>query len=387
MDYAAATPTDPKILGMMLPYWVDNFGNPSSIHREGMITSEAVSGARKKVADLLDARHEEVIFTGSGTESDNLAILGIANASIDFLKSINQTGHIITTKIEHHAVLKPVEFLESKGFEVTYVDVDKNGVVDPEEIKRALREDTVLVSVMYANNEIGTIQPIADIAKIIRKFRKEKKSRYPYLHTDACQVAGYLPLNTQKLGVDMMTLSGAKIYCSKGVGVLFLRAGTVIEPVVYGGEHEFGKRAGTENVPYIVGFAEALSLAEKNREKEVDRLIKLRDYFINSLLVRFPNCHINGDSNIRLPNNINVSFPGIEGEHLVVELDAMGISTSTGSACTSEKTGLSHVLSALGLSEDIVSGAIRFSLGRFTTKKDIEYVLNILPEIIKRNSL
>ena len=367
---------DKRVKKAMEPYWTENFGNPNALYKEGLIARNAVETAREDIAKILGARVKEIIFTNGGTESDNLAIFGIAK---NF-----KSGHIITTKFEHHAVLNSCKRLEKEGFEVTYLDVGKEGVVSPEDVKRELKPETVLVSIMYANNEIGTVQPIREIAKAIRDFKKKNDAVFPYFHTDACQAPGYLDINVERLGVDLMTINGSKIYGPKGIGLLYAKNGIKLEPLLYGGEQERKLRPGTENVPAIVGLAEALKIAGQDGEKESTRLVKLRDYFINRLLGEIPKTVLNGHPAQRLPNNINVSILDAEGESIVLYLDEAGVACSTGSACTSESLEPSHVILAIGKPHAYAHGAMRFSLGRSTTKKDIDYVMKVLPDIIKK---
>lgn len=369
LDHAATTPIDPRVYEAMQPYFTEKFGNPSSIYQAGQIARNAIERARLEVANILGALPDEIIFVAGGTESDNLAILGVARANQ------HKGKHIITSKIEHHAVLHPCQQLEKEGFEVTYIPVEKNGIVDPEKVKDAMRDDTILVSIMYANNEVGTIQPIAKIGRTC------KKRGIPF-HTDACQASGALPLNVDKLHLDLMTINGSKMYGPKGVGALYIRKGTAIKPIMFGGEQEKKLRPGTENVPGIVGFAKALQLAEESREKESARLTELRDYMIREILAKIPKVELNGDPIQRLPNNVNVSVLEIEGEALLLRLDMKGISASSGSACTSGSLDPSHVILALGKTHFVAHGSIRFSLGKSTTKKDIDYVLDILPKIV-----
>ncbi|MFC1809948.1 cysteine desulfurase NifS [Patescibacteria group bacterium] len=369
LDHAATTPMDPRVLEAMEPYLKEEFGNPSSIYSIAQRARQALDEARTDVAEVLGCTEEEIIFTSGGTESDNLAILGVARANA------KKGKHIVTTKIEHHAVLHPCEVLEKEGFEVTYVDVEKNGIVDPVKVKEVIREDTILVSVMYANNEIGTIQPIGKIGRFC------KKRSIPF-HTDACQAAGTLEMNADRLKVDLMTLNGSKIYGPKGVGVLFVRKGVNIQPLMYGGEQERRIRPGTENVAGIVGLAKALKLAQEGREKENVRLSRMRDYLIKGIEAKIPKVMLNGDRLERLPNNVNVSILDIEGEALLLRLDMAGIAASSGSACTSGSLDPSHVILALGHPYEIAHGSLRFSLGKSTTKKDLDYVLEVLPKIV-----
>lgn len=369
LDHAATTPMDPRVLEAMMPYFGPEFGNPSSIYAIAQRAKQALDEARSDVAEILGCTPEEIIFTSGGTESDNLAILGVARAN----KS--KGNHIVTTKIEHHAVLHPCEVLEKEGFEVTYVEVEKNGIVDAEKLKAAIREDTILVSVMYANNEIGTIQPIGTIGRFC------KKRDIPF-HTDACQAAGALDINVDRLKVSLLTLNGSKIYGPKGVGVLYIKKGINIQPLMYGGEQERRIRPGTENVAGIVGLAKALQLAQEESEKENKRLIALRDYLIKGIETRIPKVILNGDRVERLPNNVNVSILDIEGEALLLRLDMAGFAASSGSACTSGSLDPSHVILALGHPYEIAHGSLRFSLGKNTTKKDLDNLLEVLPKIV-----
>jgi len=379
LDHAATTYLDLRVKKVMDDFWIKNFGNPSSLYKEGRLAKKAIEESRLKIARFINAKPQEIIFTAGGTESDNLAIFGVAN---NFKK-----GHIITTKFEHHAVLNACKKLEELGFEVSYLDVGEKGIVSLKDFKRALKKETVLVSIMYANNEIGTIQPIAEIGKIIKDFRNSKTSdfkTYPLFHVDACQAAGYLDLNVEKLGVDLMTVNGSKIYGPKGIGFLYIKSGVKISPLLYGGEQERGLRPGTENVPAIVGLAKAFELAQKERDKESKRLTSLRDYFIKRLTKEIPRVYLNGDSKDRLPNNINVSILGVEGESVVLYLDEKGVSCSTGSACTSESLEPSHVIMALGGPYEYGHGSLRFTLGKCNKKSDIDYVMKILPDIVKK---
>ncbi|MBN1494606.1 cysteine desulfurase NifS [Candidatus Peregrinibacteria bacterium] len=369
-DYAATTPCDPRVLKKMEPFFTMNFGNPSSIHQSGQIAKIAVDTARVDIAKILGCSPEEIYFTSGGTESDNIAILGTARANA------HKGKHIITSTIEHHAVLHPCEQLEREGFEVTYINCDKDGIINPDEVKKTIRKDTVLVSIMYANNEIGTIQPIWKIGRYC------KNKQIPF-HTDACQAAGTLEMNVDKLIVDLMTLNGGKIYGPKGIGVLYIRKHTNIWPVMYGGEQEKRLRPGTENVPAIIGLAEALKLTQKDKEKENKRLTDLRDMLIKGILAKIPKVQLNGHPEKRLPNNVNVSILDIEGEAMLLRLDMLGIAASSGSACTSGSLDPSHVILALGHSYEIAHGSIRFTLGKYTTKKDIEYLLKVLPKVVE----
>jgi len=374
LDYAATTYIDPIVLDKMLPFLKGNFGNPSSLYSIGRQAKMGIEYARVSVAKILGASSQEVIFTGSGTESDNLAIFGVAK----FYQ--NKGKHIIVSKIEHKAVLEAAKKLGKEGFEIIYLDVDSKGLVNLLELKKSLRSDTILVSVMYANNEIGTIQPIAKISEIIREFRKE--NLLPLFHTDACQAAGALTLNVKKLGVDLLTINGSKIYGPKGVGCLYKAKDIKLDPIIVGGGQENNLRAGTENVALIAGFGEALKLAEKLRLRESRRLKKLRDYLIKRILKIIPHSQLNGHPEKRLSNNINISIASIEGEALVLMLDKYGVFASTGSACASHDLNPSHVLLAMGLAPELAHGSLRLTLGRKTTKMDLDYVMKILPEII-----
>ncbi|MBU6414693.1 cysteine desulfurase [Patescibacteria group bacterium] len=396
LDHAATTYLDPRVKSAMDLYWEEEFGNPSSLYRTGRRAKDALDGARASVARMLNAKPDEIIFTGGGTEAINLAIFGGAHFYSNILKNVGMSrGHLITSKIEHHAVLRSCEALEKEGFEVTYLNVDENGLVNPEDVKRALRPDTILVSVMYANNEIGTIEPIEEIAQIIREYREEKRKlvaegdknvheRLPLFHTDACQAAGALDVNVQKLGVDLLAFNGSKMYGPKGVGCLYVRRGVQLKPLIYGGGQERGMRSGTENVPGIIGFAKAFEIAHEEKEKENKRLTKLRDYFISELQTRIPKVVLNGHPTRRLPNNVNVSVLDIEGEAVILHLDSYGIAISTGSACTSESLDPSHVILALGRPYEYAHSSLRFTLGRRTTKEDLDYVLEVLPEIVEK---
>ena len=379
LDNAAATPLDPAVKREIFVCEDKIFGNASSLHKSGLSAKNLIDKSRNLVAKVLNAGTDEIIFTGSGTEANNLATLGIARA----LKKYGK--HIVTTSIEHHSVLNACKKLSKEGFKITYVGVDKNGIVNPDDIKKAVRKDTVLVSVAYANNEIGTIQPIQQIAKAIRNFRKNNKpganEKLPVFHSDACQAAGYMDLNVQKLGIDLLSLNGTKIYGPKGVGCLFVKRGINIEPIMFGGSQERGLRPGTESPPLIVGFAKALELADKNREKESGRLVKLRDYAVSKMLAEIPGSSLNGDAKERLPNNINISFEDVDGEMLVFALDKKGIEVSTGAACTTSETGPSHVLKAIGKKS---GDNLRVTLGRFNAKKDVDYLIKVLPAVVAK---
>lgn len=374
---------DPQVFEVMKPYFTELYGNPSSIYRFGQLARRAVDEARQTTADILECVPREVLFTSCGTESNNLFILGVASSYKKYGR------HIITTNIEHDSVRKPLEFLASEGFEVTFVPVGENGLINPSDIEKALRDDTIFVTIMYANNEIGTIQPIKEIAEIVKKFRAQHSNvphstvHIPLLHTDACQAAPYLDISVKNLGVDALTLNGGKIYGPKGVGALFVKEGVTLVPQIHGGGQEYRIRSGTENVPAIVGFAKAITIVQKMREEESKRLLPLRDKLIHGILKKIPESRLNGDRKMRLPNNVNISFRGLEGESILLQLDMIGVAASSGSACTSGSLGPSHVIQALGLSDEWTHSSTRFSLGHGNTEKEIDFVLQKLPGIIK----
>jgi cysteine desulfurase len=371
LDHNATTPVHPEVLAAMLPYYQEKFGNPSSIHGFGREAKVALDEAREKVAQLLGVSSSEIFFTSGGTESDNLAVKGVAFANRD------KGRHIVTSKIEHHAILESCKFLEKEGFTVTYLPVDSKGVIDPEDLRKALRNDTVLVSIMYVNNEVGSIQPLEDIYRIV-------KEKGIYLHTDAVQALGKIPVDVRKLNVDMLSVSGHKIYGPKGVGAAYIRKGVRITPWSHGGHHERSRRAGTENVPGIVGFTKAAELAFRELEDQNRHLKNLTETFYRKLVDTIPDVILNGDLNSRAVNTLNLSFKGVEGESVILSLDLKGVAVASGSACTSGTLEPSHVLSAMGITPEIAQGAIRFSFGRDNTVEDIEYVAGILPEIVNR---
>jgi cysteine desulfurase len=369
MDHSATTPADPMVVESMIPYFSEKFGNPSSLYTIGRQARRAIEESRQKVADLIGAKKEEIIFTGSGTESDNLAIKGIA------YKNRKKGDHIITSSIEHHAVLHTCKYLETQGFKVTYMPVDKDGLVNPKDVEKAITPGTILITLMHANNEIGTIQPIEEIGKIA------KEKNIP-LHTDAVQTTGKIPVNVDALGVSLLSISAHKIYGPKGVGALYLRKGTFVEPQLHGGGHERNIRSSTENVPGIVGFGKACELA-KERLPEEERLAELRDRLINGLL-EIKDSYLNGHPVKRLPNNANVRFSYIEGESMILNLDMKGVAASTGSACSSTSLEPSHVLMAIGLKPEEAHGSLRLTLGRGNTQEDVDYVVSVLPEIVNK---
>ncbi len=371
LDYAATTPTHPDVVKEMLPYFTESFGNPSSIHACGQANRKAVEKARASLAHLLGASEEEIVFTSGGTEADNYAIKGVAFAQK------HRGNHIITTAIEHHAVLDTCHFLETMGFKTTILPVDRYGMVDPDNVRRAITPKTILISVMMANNEIGTLQLIADIGRIA----KEKDI---YFHTDAVQTVGHLPINVNSLGVDLLSLSAHKFYGPKGIGALYVRKGIKLVPLIHGGGQERHRRAGTENVPGIVGMGKAAEIAEKEMEEEEIRLTRLRDKLIAGLTERIHNIQLNGHPRKRLPNNVNVSIAFIEGEAICLSLDMEGIYASTGSACSSGSLEPSHVIMALKPPPEMMRSSMRFSLGKWTTAEDIDYVLEVLPRIVQK---
>jgi cysteine desulfurase len=371
LDHAATTPTHPEVVKAMLPYLTDAYGNPSSIYSYGQEAKEAIEEARTMVAELIGARSEELIFTSGGTEADNFALKGIAYANE------HKKNHIITTSIEHHAVIEPCKFLERKGFKVTYLPVDGYGLVDPQDVKKAITDKTILISVMHANNEVGTIEPIGEIGKIA----KEAEICF---HTDAVQTVGHAPVNVDELGVDLLSLSAHKFYGPKGVGALYIRKGTRLVPFMHGGEQEKRRRAGTENIPAIVGFGKAVELARQEMSKEAERLTYLRDKLIQGLPERIDHTRLNGHPLKRLPNNVNVSVDFVEGESMVLNLDLEGICASTGSACSSLSLEPSHVLVAMGLPPEQTHGSLRFTLGRENTEEDIEQVLEVLAQVVAK---
>ncbi len=374
LDHAATTPVDPAVVEAMLPYFTEKWGNPSSIYSLGRDAGVALNAAREQVAGILGCSPSEVYFTSCGTESDNMAIRGVSLAR----RRQKGTRHIITSAIEHHAVLHTCESLAKYGdFDVTYVPVDQYGMVDPEAVRAAIRDDTAMISIMYANNEIGTIEPIREIAAIARE-------RHIPFHTDAVQAGGSLPIKVDELGVDLLSLSAHKFYGPKGVGVLYMKRGVPFLPVQTGGGQERGKRAGTENVPYIVGLAKALTLAYEKAEAENARLAALRDRLIRDILASIPECQLTGHPTRRLPNSASFVFRYVEGESILLSLDMEGICASSGSACTSGSLDPSHVLLGIGLTHEVAHGSLRLTLGRSTTEESIDRVLAILPDIIKR---
>ncbi len=369
MDHSSTTAVDPAVVEAMLPYFSEKFGNPSSLYTIGRQARRALEESRQKIADLIGAKKEEIIFTGGGTESDNLAIKGIA------FRNRKKGDHIITSSIEHHAVLHACKYLETQGFRVTYLPVSKEGLVDPAHVEKAITPKTILISIMHANNEIGTIQPLCEIGKIA------KEKNIPF-HTDAVQTGGKIPLNVDTLGVDLLSLSAHKMYGPKGVGTLYIRKGTFVEPLLHGGGHERNIRSGTENVPGIVGFGKAAELAKERLPKEA-KIANLRDSLIKGIL-EIKDSYLNGHPVIRLPGNANFRFSYIEGESMILNLDMKGVAASTGSACSSASLEPSHVLLAIGLKPEEAHGSLRFTLGLGNTQEDVDYVVSILPEIVNK---
>ena len=375
LDHAGTTPMDPRVLEAMLPYFTQLYGNPASIHTVGQEARHALDEARDRVARVLNCRSREVVFTSGGTESDNAAIHGAATALLE-------TGnHIITSSVEHHAVLHTCQHLEGLGYEVTYLPVDRYGMIQPEGVYNAITGRTTVVSVMYANNEIGTLNPIPQIAQAVKR-RAEELERTIVVHTDAVQAAGSLELDVRKLGVDMLSLSGHKFHGPKGTGVLYVRRGTPFLPLILGGGQELERRSGTENIPGIVGLSVALELADASREEVSRRCIALRDRIIGLVSQAIPGSHLNGHPTQRLPNNVNFSFEGVEGEPILLGLDMAGIAASSGSACSSGSLEPSHVLLALGQSAELARGSLRITLGKNNTEEEADYLLKVLVDLV-----
>ncbi|MBS5335681.1 MAG: cysteine desulfurase NifS [Clostridiales bacterium] len=369
LDYSATTPVKEEVLKEMIPYFTEKFGNPSSLYDIGLESKDAVTHARERVAALINAKPQEIYFTAGGTEADNWAVFG----TVEKLKE--KGNHIITTKIEHHAMLHSCEFLEKEGYEVTYLDIDKNGRIDLEQLKDSITDKTVLISIMLVNNEIGTVQPIKEVAAIA-------KEHGILFHTDAVQGLGNVAIDVKEMGIDMMSVSSHKIYGPKGVGALYIRKGVNIANYMHGGAQENRRRAGTENLPGIVGFGKAAELAKDNFEKHVEHCSHVRNYLKNRILSEIPDTYVNGTMEGRHPGNLNITFKYIEGESILLLLNQYGISVSTGSACSSTSLEPSHVLSALGVPVEMIHGTVRFTVGDFTTKEDIDYVVDNLKTIV-----
>lgn len=381
LDYAAATPLREEVKKVMERFWAIDFGNAGAIHTEGVIAKRALTESRKKITNLINAQPEELIFTSGGTEANSLAILG-------FLNKLKDTGwetkemHLITTVFEHPSVLQCFKYFEQQGAQVDYLNIDKEGIIDLNQLKKIITEKTVLISIMFVNNEIGTIQPLSEVTKIIQNFKKKKNfsSVFPVFHSDAAQALLYLPINIQKLKIDLISFDAQKIYGPKGVGALYIKKGIEISPLIMGGSQEKGLRPGTENIPFIVGFAKALELAEQEKDTETKRLTKLRNYFIKEVINKIPGTILNGSLEKRLPNNVNISFPNKDNEFLVIQLDQKGVACSTKSACSQEKN--SYVIQSLAGETERTKSAVRFTLGKTTTKKEIDLVIKNLREIV-----
>jgi cysteine desulfurase len=377
LDNAATTHTDKRVVEEMLSFMTESgvYGNPGSFNSIGLKAKNALDNYRSRAASILGCSPSEVIFTGSGTESINLALQGLARSNMNGKKK-----HIITTKAEHKATIETCEYLESLGFSITFLDVDEYGMVSPDKLRSALRDDTLLVSIMYANNEIGSVNDISSLAKVCKDG-----GRKVLFHTDACQAAGYLDINVKNLGVDMMTLNSSKVYGPKGVGLLFLRTGVIIKPIIIGGGQERGLRSGTENIAGIAGFVKALEIAEEEKSSEVSRLTSLRERLIAGLMNKIPKVMLNGHPSKRLSNNANLSFIDVEGEAIMLMMNEVaGICASSGSACTSKTLDPSHVILACGRPYEVAHGSIRFTLGKSTTQSDIDVVIDVLPGIIEK---
>lgn len=370
LDNAATTPVRPEVLNAMMQFYKDRFGNPSALYSYGQEAKKAIEEARDKVAAAIGASEDEIFFTSGGTESDNWALKGAAYALKD------KGNHIITSSVEHHAILHTCQYLENQGFEITYLPVDEYGLVDPNELKRAIKDNTILVSIMYANNEIGTIEPIEELVKVAHE-------KGVLFHTDAVQAVGNVPVDVKKLNVDMLSMSAHKIYGPKGVGALYIKKGLRIDTLLQGGAQERNRRAGTENVAGIVGFGSAIELITKNIDEHMEKLTKLRDKLIDGIL-KIPYTRLNGHPIKRLPGNVNVSFEFIDGESLILSLDMEGICASSGSACTAGSIDPSHVLLAIGLPEEIAHGSLRLTIGEENTEEEIDEVINKLSKIVDR---
>jgi cysteine desulfurase len=374
LDHSATTPVAEEVIEAMKPYFSEKFGNPSSLHGFGREARDALEKSRKQIADFIGARPSEIIFTGVGTEADNLAIMGVAFSDNAAFGAKNQRNHIITSKIEHPAVREACKYLEKRGWKVTWLDVNPEGIVNPKDVENAITKETILVTIMHVNNEVGTIQPIEEIGKICKKHKV-------YLHTDAVQSYGKIPINVKKMNVDLLSASAHKIYGPKGVGFLYVNQDVKIVPITHGGGHETGLRSGTENIPGIVGFAKATELASKNMKSEAERIGKMRDRLTNELL-KIPGSRLNGSRDQRIYANINISFEGVEGEALLLRLDERGIAVSTGSACSSKSLEPSHVLTAIGLKPEQAHGSLRITLGKDNMEEDINYIAEQIKNVV-----
>jgi len=378
LDFNATTPVEPAVLDAMLPYFSAEFANAASIHTPGQRARAAVETAREQVAALIGARPQEIVFTSGGTESDNHAIFGIVSSSLtSFTSSTSLTSppHIITTAIEHEAVFNACQALEKEGVRVTYLPTDRQGLIDLEELRRAIRPQTVLITIMHANNELGTVQPLEEIGRIAKEVDV-------YFHTDAVQSAGKIPIDVNKLQVDLLSISGHKLYAPKGIGALYVRGGTRLRQLLYGGHHQRGFRPGTENVAGIVGLGKAAEIARKSFAEDARRISALRDKLQQGLVQSVPQSRVNGAAAPRTPNTTNIVFPGVEGEALLIALDLKGLACSTGAACSSGAVEPSHVLTAIGLPADEARASLRFSLGRHTSPADIDFALNVVPSAV-----
>ena len=371
LDYAATTPVDPRVVKAILPYLTEKFGNTASLHSFGQEAKEALKKSREILANALGAKPGEIIFTSSATESNNLTLKGVA------LANKNKGRHIIISSIEHPCIMESAKWLATQGFQLTKLKVDKYGLVEPANIKKAIKKNTILVSIIHASNEIGTIQPIKEIGRIC-------KEKGVYFHTDTAQSFGKIPIDVNKTNIDLLTASSHKMYGPKGAACLFVRQGTKIEPILHGGGHEFGIRSSTVNVSAIVGFAKAVEICQKEMKKETARLVRLRDKLIKGVLEKIPESYLNGHPTQRLSNNVNFRFSFVEGESIIMQLDSYGIAVSTGSACSSSKLESSPTLLAIGLKHQEAHGSLRLSLGRWTKEKDIDYLLNVLPGIVEK---
>ena len=368
LDNAASTPVNEQVLQEMIPFLKENFGNPSSIHKLGRISFKAIQNARKQIASLINAEPEEILLTSGGTESNNTVLFGIAK--------MNRGNHLVTSSIEHEAILEPCKELENKGFKITYVDVDDTGLINPQDIKKSITKDTSLVSIMFANNEVGTVQPIQEISKICHEHDI-------LFHTDAVQAVGKLELDVKALGIDFLSFSSHKINGPKGVGALYIKKGIEINPFIYGGGQENGLRSGTENVANIVGFGKACQLSKDNLKQNISHMRNLRNKLINKVIDEIPHVNVNGNQEHRIPNNAHFTFLGVNGEDLIIKLDENGVAASTGSACSVKVQKESHVLKAMGFSHEKITGSLRLSLGVSTTDSDIEKTVEILKKVVK----
>ncbi len=379
LDHAAATPLAPEVFLVMKPYLTKHFGNPSSLHAPGETARRAIEEARSKIANFFKTQPRHIYFTSGGTEANNLAILGVAQAN-------EKSGkHIITLATEHESVLAPLKYLQTRGWKITFLKVDATGKISADEVIKAIKKDTVLISIMYAHNEIGIIQPIAEIGRKLLRYRKDHNTNYPYFHSDACQATNYLPLDIEKLHTDLVTINSSKIYGPRGAGALYIRNGVKIQPIIWGGGQEKNLRSGTENTAGIVGFGKAIELIEKNKTKSAQKILVLSKYFWSEIKKNIPEATLNGPifGEERLVNNLNITFPGVEAETLLLYLSEYGIFCSTGSACSLQGESTNHVLVEIGLPNNLVTSTLRFTLGRSTTKSDLAYTVKWLSYLVK----